>query len=398
MIYLDSASTTPIDKRVLDAMLPYLQDNFGNAGSIHSIGRQAANAIFTARKQVANLIGCEPEHIIFTSGGTEANNLAIRGTTPYLEKINKHHIISTEIEHDSVINTIDSVCNPLCHNNKNDIKSCFYSTLLKPNRNGTIPLNNLISAINSNTGLVSVMYVNNEIGSVNPIKEIAEICNKHNVILHTDCVQALGFQEINVNDINCDLLSLSAHKINAPKGIGALYVKDLDMLSPIINGGKSQEFGLRGGTENVAGIVGFGMACELIDKDTVAFRHEQIHNLKQQFEKGLVQSFKELNIDKLLHINSPENSKILNIRIDKVDGQTLVMLLDSNNIYVSSSSACRSHETKPSRVLTSIGLSEEEAKSSIRISFHDDLSKEDMCSAIKVISNCVFKLNQLNFS
>lgn len=390
IVYLDNAATTPISSEVLDAMMPYLKDNFGNAGTMYSLGRQAANAITKARRQVADLIGCDPRQVIFTSGGSEANSLVFEGLKPYLLAINKTHIITSKTEHDSVLKSVRSLCNSLSHNDKNNIKSDFGATFLAVDSNGVINTKDLENAITDHTGLVSVMYVNNETGAENPIKCIGEICKDRNILFHTDCVQAVGFQDINTKDIGCDFLSISAHKIGAPKGMGALYAKDPSKLLPIIHGGAAQEFGYRGGTENVAGIVGFGTACEILIRNYKADRHKIIE-LKTIFMDELKKQL--ANLKHILHINSAyDQSKILNIRFDNVDGQTLLLMLDSKEIYVSAGSACRSHESEPSHVLLAMGLSEDEARSSIRISFSHMLSKRDILTAAETMAQCVTTL------
>lgn len=382
MIYLDNASTTPIRPAVLEAMMPYLKEDYGNAGSIYELGRRAANAVAKARKQVADLIGTTPEHIIFTSSGSEANNLAIHGVVPYLREIGKTHIITSKVEHDSVLKAIQMIIT-------NRSEDAFRASFLSVDKSGIISADELAETVEQDTGLVSIMYVNNETGAVMPIGEIANECNKRGILLHTDCVQALGFQDINVEKIGCDLLSISAHKINAPKGVGALYVRDIDMLSPIISGGAGQEHGLRGGTENVAGIVGFGEACSLIQKETVRQRCENIEKLIEIFEQTLKSNLCMFHLDDIFHINSPRKSKMLNIRFDRIDGQTLLLLLDTKGVCLSSGSACRSHETKSSHVLRAAGLSEDEAKDSIRISFDPNMKLADVKTAAVRIAECV---------
>lgn len=392
MIYLDNAATTQIHPEVLDAMMPYLKEEYGNAGTMYGLGRRAANAVAEARQQVARLIGCEPNQIIFTSGGSEANSLVFAGLRPYLLANGKTHIITSAVEHDSVLKAVKSVCNPLCRNTKNVIKSDFGATFLGVNPNGEVLVGDLLDALTEQTGLVSVMYVNNETGAVNPVREIGELCRSKNILFHTDCVQAMGFQNINVKDIGCDFLSISSHKVNAPKGVGALYVKDTSVLTPLIHGGAAQEFGLRGGTENVAGIVGFGKACEILGRDLEANR-EKANDLRITFERALKENLSSLGLQHILHINSEsEYSKILNVRFGDVDGQTLLLMLDAHEICVSAGSACRSHETEPSHVLLAMGLSEDGARDSIRTSFSHMQGTSEVLQAAKVIAHCVATL------
>ena len=387
MSYFDSAATTPIHPDVLEAMMPYLKDDYGNAGSIHKKGRRAMSAISNAREQVASLIGCNAEQIIFTSGGSEANNIAIAGLKNYLLSTQKTHIIASRIEHDSVLRTIESLC-------KSNGGSPFEMSLLEVQRNGCVTISDFINTIKGRTGLVSVMHTNNEIGSINPVSDIGEICKLNGILFHTDCVQAIGTEKINVDDIGCDLMSISGHKINAPKGIGALFVRDMKLLNPIIYGGMSQEFGYRGGTENVPAIVGMGVACDLLRKNMESDT-KYISGLKAEFEKALIEYSERLCIKDKFHINSPPDSrKIVNIRFDGVDGQTLLLMLDGDGVYVSAGSACRSLESHPSHVLTAIGLSESDARSSIRISL-SKLNTEDEVrdAALNIMTNASILIN-----
>lgn len=392
MVYLDNAATTPIHPEVLNAMLPYLKEEYGNAGTMYGLGRRAANAVAEARQRVAKLIGCEPRQIIFTSGGSEANNLVFSGLRPYLLKNGKTHIITSAVEHDSVLKAVKSVCNPLCCNTQNVIKSDFGATFLGVNRDCEVSVQELTDSITEQTGLVSVMYVNNETGATNPIREIGEVCRQNGVLFHTDCVQAIGFYDIDVRELRCDFMSISSHKINAPKGVGALFVRDVSILSPMIHGGAEQEFGYRGGTENVAGIVGFGMACEILQRN-LASNRKHAEALRVMFEMKLVESLKEYGLQHILHINSPRcNNKILNVRFDSVDGQTLLLMLDAHNICVSAGSACRSHEAEPSHVLLAMGLGEDEARDSIRVSFSHIGTPSDVVHAAETTARCVAAL------
>ena len=383
MIYLDNAATTRIDHEVLDAMMPYLTTMYGNAGTIYKIGRDANMAVENARRQVADFIGCErPEQIIFTSGGTEANNLVIQGITDYMRSNGKNHIIASAIEHDSVLNAIKKVCT----------KESFDYTLAKPDSTGHIAPSELRYLIRDGfTGLVSVMYVNNETGSENDIIEIANVCNEKGVLFHTDCVQAAGCYPVNACEIGCDFLTISSHKIHGPKGVGALCVKDPSILQPLIVGGAFQEFGLRGGTENVAGIVGFGKACEIAGKHL----HDsdvRCSVLKQLFFSHLKDSLDFYGCGDIIHINGDpviKHGKTINMRFDGVDGETLLLMLDSKDVYVSAGSACTSHESKPSHVLTAMGITDEDARNSIRVSFSRLNTEEEVCDAAQIIASCV---------
>ena len=379
MIYLDNAATTQIAPEVLEAMMPYLTDEFGNAGSLYALGRRAAQAVAKARKQVADCIGAQPEQIIFTSGGTEANNLVFKGLASYLKSQNKTHLITTKVEHDSVLNTVKEM----------NIKHGFDVSYLDVNdiwQKPTGVATGLREAINKKTGLVSMMYVNNEIGTVNNIQEACELAHEYGVLFHTDCVQALGDIDIDVNQLGCDFLSISSHKIHGAKGVGALYVKNPTLLCPLITGGEDQEFGIRGGTENVASIVGFGKACEMI-KQNIQERRKRILSLKRLFFDTLCNALIEYGLEDLAcfynGVSPLRNGKILNLRFKDIDAQTLVLYLDTRGICVSAGSACRSHESKPSPVLLAIGLTPDEARSSVRFSFSHYLTDEQVFNAAK---------------
>lgn len=391
MIYLDNAATTCLAPEVLDAMMPYLKDEYGNPGSLYGLGRRAADAVAKARKQVADFIGANPEQIIFTSGGTEANNLAITGTKRYLEKNNKKHIITSSVEHESVLKAVKSVCNPLSCNDEMCTKDEFYSSFLGVDSYGRVSEYDFRHAVTSKTGLVSVMYANNEVGVLNQIQSIGNFCRRHNILLHTDCVQAAGTHVTNVDDLMCDFLSLSSHKIHGPKGVGALYVRDKKCLYPIINGGGSQEFGLRGGTENVAGIVGFGKACELASGNTIENAKTTTYYKKHFYEllKQRVAEFSSLDFMKVNGLDHCMSGKTLNIMLKGIDAETLVLLLDTNGVCVSAGSACQSHESKPSHVLTAMGLTDDEARSSVRISFSEFNEIYEIERAAKIFANCI---------
>lgn len=377
MIYLDNAATTKPDERVIAEMMPYLKSQYGNPGSVYSFGAKAREAVEKARSQVAEMIGAKPEQIIFTSGGTEANNIALRATTDCIKSKRKNQIVVSPIEHDSIINCAEYL-------NRNKIVKVRYPDV---SSNGVVSLSSVESCVNKKTGLVSVMYINNETGVENPVKDIGAFCRDKGILFHTDCVQAASHRQINVDEIQCDLLSLSSHKLYAPKGVGALYVRDKSILSPFIIGGSFQEFGIRSGTENVAGIVGFGKACELI---TGNIKEEALHTDKLRTALIVELSKRIRNI----HFNGTQNryGKILNIRIDGIDGETLVLMLDSLGVMVSAGSACRALESEPSRVLTAMGVSAEDARNSIRISFSKYNTFEDIKEASNLISKCVYAI------
>lgn len=398
MIYLDNASTTRIDPRVLDAMMPYLTDEYGNAGTLYGLGRKSAEAIAKARQQVADLIGAKPEQMIFTSGGSEANNMVFSGVKDYLLSVGKTHIVTTAIEHDSVLNAVKNLCKTqdivgdLC------IKPEFDVEYVSPCNNGCVLYQSVIDCIDATTGLVSVMHTNNETGLKNQrIEDIGRICREKGVLFHTDCVQAAGCYELNVDEMCCDFMSLSSHKIHGAKGVGALYVRDKSVLSPIIFGGNSQEFGLRGGTENAAGIVGFGAACEILrlnQKKDIKYIAELLHLLYDSIQKHLA----GYGFEHICHVNggtgASEHSKAINMRFDNVDGETLLLMLDARGVCVSAGSACRSHESEPSHVLLAMGIGAEDARNSIRFSLSRMNSKEEIQEAAKIIADCVCTLYQ----
>ena len=372
MIYLDNAATTKVSPEVMEAMSPYFSEFYGNPGSIHFAGRVAEEAVENARKYVAAPIGADPNNIIFTGGGSEANNLAIRGVAEYLKSIGKNHIITTQVEHHSVLECL-----------KQSFYDTFYVTYLPVRRDGSIDIELLEASICDRTGLVSVMTVNNETGNLYPIHEIGEICHQNNVLFHTDCVQGYCQTGIDVKRDFIDLLSASGHKIHAPKGVGFLYTSRKELLHPVIYGG-SQEYGLRGGTHNTPYIVGMGWAAQIAHKSYLSgdcVYGEMLSHVKQQILSEIPDA----------HINGTPfaNSKIVNIRFDGVDGETLLMVLDSMGIEVSAGSACSAHYAVPSHVLSAIGLTDDEARGSIRISVSKYTTFEEINEAIQAIVDTV---------
>lgn len=385
MIYLDNASTTKLAPEAFEAMIPYLIDEYGNAGSTYKFGRTAKIAIQKARAQVANLFNCSPDNVIFTSGGSESNNMVFQGLRHKLMEAGKKHLVVSAIEHDSVLKAAEMLT-----------KDGFYITYVAPDKDGHIKPRAIADAITEETGLVSVMYVNNETGAVNDIKEIGGICRQKCVLFHTDCVQAAGQYVIDVDDLCIDFASVSAHKIHGAKGVGCLYVKNHDIY-PMICGGSEQEYGIRGGTENVAGIVAFGAAAELSIEQ---MRTDMIHIsvIKQKFFTKLREALNEfgesgdsIRVNGLPFIDP---GKILNLQISNVDAGTLLLMLDSRGINISAGSACRSNEAKPSHVLTAMGLTADEARSSVRISFSRYNSKEESLLAAENMAYCVKLLRE----
>lgn len=363
MIYLDNAATTQVDPVVVEAMLPYLKQSFGNPGSTHLHGRVAKMAIDEAREKVALMINAEPEQIIFTSGGSEANNMVIK------QAVNKSFVACSAVEHDSILGAVKS--------------SVGY--IIDVDHNGLVTKEALINTLDKyDIGLVSIMYVNNETGAVNDVKALSKICRDRGILFHTDCVQATACKKIDVKELDVDFLSISSHKIHGCKGVGCLYVRDKSLISPLINGGGAQEFGLRGGTENVPGIVGFGEAC------LVRYTETDIdYNLmKDHFCLVLSNHLP----DDSFRVNCGsvnDHGKILSITFDGIDAQTLVMMLDTKDISISTGSACTSHETTPSHVLKAIGMSDEEANNTVRISFSKYTQYSEIEKAAKKIADWV---------
>lgn len=382
-IYFDNAATTRVSKEVFAAMTPYLTEEYGNAGAVYQLGRRAAQAVQKAREQTAALFGCSAEHIIFTSGGSESNNTVFAGLRDRLAADGKKHLVVSAIEHDSVLKAAQALT-----------KHGFTITYLYPESGGAIHPKRVEDAIQENTGLCSVMCANNETGVPNNIREIGEICKAHSVLFHTDCVQAAGQYPLSMDDGHVDFASVSSHKIHGPKGVGALYAKEKSFL-PIIYGGAGQEFGLRGGTENVAGIVGFGQACEDVVKNFQC-DIEKVLRIKQRFYTALLRNLSASGCDEaILHVNGllpNAYGKVLNLRIDGVDGETLLLMLDANGICASAGSACRSHESKPSHVLSAMGLTAEEARSSVRVSFSKYNTLDEADRAAEVFAACIASL------
>lgn len=364
-VYFDHAATTPVDKRVLDTFLPYYKDQFGNPDSTHQFGRNTKVAIEDAREKIAQIIGAEPSEIIFTSGGTESDNAIIKGV---VDATRKTEIITSPIEHHAVMFPAESLKRHGCR--------VIY---LKPDSNGVIHPEQVSEAITDNTALVSLMHVNNEIGSINPIRDIAAVCHEKGIPFHSDTVQSVGKLPVNVKELGVDAISLSGHKIYGPKGVGALYVKNGTPWIPIMQGG-SQERRRRGGTSNVAGIVGLAKAMELIVGEMDQHR-ALFENLRKLTLEGLKNRFQDRFI-----INSPLQGgvpHILNIGFKNLnnhglDGEMLLLNLDIEGICISNGSACTSGAMEPSHVLHGIGVEDSLANSSIRISFGKDNTEADV--------------------
>ena len=352
LLYFDNAATTPVKSEVLQEMLPYFSQNFGNASSMYSVGRRSKKALDIARTRVAKAIGCTEKEVYFTSCGSESDNLAIKGVA-YANREKGKHIITSKIEHPAVLNT----CKTL-------EKDGFEVTYLSVDENGFVDLQELKDSIKEDTILITIMFANNEIGTIQPIKEIAEIAKNANVIFHTDCVQAVGNVKINVEEMGIDLLSMSAHKFYGPKGVGALYVRSGIEFSKIQDGGH-QERDKRAGTENVAGIVGLGKAIELADCNLENY-NSKLLKLRNYFIREITTKYETVKINGDLKHRLPGN---INISFPGIDGEELLLKLDGYGICASAGSACSSGSSQPSHVLTAIGLDREHIGGSLRITF-----------------------------
>lgn len=379
MVYMDYNATTPCDERVLEEMQPYFSTEFGNPSSIYGLARNARKALETAREDVAKLLDCKPEEIFFTSGGTEADNWAITGTAFGMREKGKH-IITSSIEHHAVLNT----CKFL-------EKMGYEVTYLPVDRYGIVDIEALKKSIRKDTILVTIMAANNEIGTVQPIKEIAEIVKGKGVLFHTDAVQVAGKVHLSVKDMNVDMLSLSGHKFYGPKGVGALYVRKGVKLIPFLYGG-GQEKGKRAGTENVAGIVGLGKAAEIAISE-MAEEAEKIRKLRDELENGIKEKIPEIII------NGHTEKRLyntLNLCIKYIEGESILLNLDFEGICASSGSACTSGSLEPSHVLLAIGIPPEVAHSSIRFSLGKHNKREDVLKVLDVLPGIVEKLRKMS--
>ncbi len=366
--YFDHAATTAVKEEVLKEMLPYFSLEYGNASSLYSIGRKSKKAIDTARHQVAKAINCEPKEVYFTSCGSESDNLALKGVA-YANKNKGNHIITTKIEHPAIMQTCATL-----------EKQGYEVTYLNVDKDGLINLQELENSIKDTTILISIMFANNEIGTIQPIKEIGEIAKRHQIFFHTDAVQAIGNVRIDVDYLNIDLLSMSAHKFYGPKGVGALYVRKGIEFERIQDGGH-QEKNKRAGTENVAGIVGLGKAIELAYKNFDQY-NEKLTKLRDYYISQIEEKIPNAKLNGHRTKRLPGNT---NISFKGVDGQLLLLKLDENGICASSGSACTSGSLDPSHVLVAIGLPPEYAQGSLRVTIGDENTKEDVDYLIKLL-------------
>jgi cysteine desulfurase len=371
-IYMDHSATTPVAPEVLEAMLPYFSEKFGNASSLHGYGLEAKEALEDSREKVARLLGANTEEIIFTSGGTESDNLALKGIARR-SKEKGRHIITSSVEHPAILET--------CRNLQ---KEGFEVTYLPVTSEGLVDLSVLESAIRPDTILISVMHANNEIGTIQPLEEIGRIAAEKDIFLHTDAVQSVGKIAVDVIALGVDLLSLSAHKLYGPKGVGALYVRKGTRLESTVQGG-GHERGLRSGTENVAGIVGLARAAEL-SKEGMATEGQRLTELRDRLATLVLEKVKDAWINGSMKKRLPGN---LNFGFKYVEGESLLLFLDSKGIAVSTGSACSSHKLEPSHVLLSLGLKPEECHGSLRITMGMSNTLEEVDFVAECITEAV---------
>lgn len=377
MIYLDNAASTVIHNEVFQEMIPFLKEQYGNPSSIHHSGRIASRAIQKARKQIANLISANPEEILFTSGGTESNNIALFGIT----HTNKgKHIITSSIEHDAVLEP----CKKL-------EKEGFDVTYLPVTRDGLINPEDVKKSITKNTCLVSIMFANNEVGTVQPIAEITKLCSEKRILFHTDAIQAIGKLEINVKELRLDMLSISSHKINGPKGVGALYIKSGTKIEPYIFGG-GQENGLRSGTENVASVVGFGKACELAKEN---LRKNILHfkNLRDVLVSKVMKEIPYVSINGHPEKRIPNNAHFTFLG---VNGEDLIIKLDEEGIAASTGSACSVRTQKESHVLRAMGFLHEQIAGSLRLTVGSMNTISEIENTITILKRVVKELRNVS--
>jgi cysteine desulfurase len=381
-VYMDYAATTPVDKEVLNAMLPYFTKDFGNASSIHECGRNAFDAVEASRKKVADLLHASADEVIFTAGGTESDNLAVKGVA-YNNKDKREskgpHIITSAIEHPAVLETC-----------KHLEKQGFKVKYLPVDKYGLIKIDDLEQSISKDTFLITIMYANNEIGTVEPVGEIGKIAKEHGVLFHTDAVQAIGKELIDINKLNIDLLSISSHKIYGPKGVGALYIRKGVKIQPIIHGG-GHEKGLRSSTYNTPGIVGLGKACELaknrMEKDVA-----HLKNMRDKLIKGV------LKIEESYLNGHPEKRLANNahFRFTAIEGESLNLMLDDKGIAAATGSACSSTKLQASHVLLAIGLDPAQAHGSLRLTLGRISTTDDVLYVIDVIPEAVKSLRKMS--
>lgn len=378
-IYADNAATTGVSSEVLQKMLPFFKEEYGNASSLYDFGQQSHHAVEDARAKVAAAIGAQAREIYFTAGGSESDNWALKGYAARMAKKGKKHIISTAFEHHAVLHTLDS------------LKAAgFEVTLLPVYENGIVRIEDLKNAVREDTGLVSVMFANNEIGTIQPIAEIGKFCRENGIVFHTDAVQAVGNVPIDVKAMNIDMLSMSGHKFHGPKGVGALYVRNGILLNNLIDGG-AQERGKRAGTENTPGIVGMGEAIER----AVATMDERNKKMKV-IQDTLIENVLKIERSRLNGDRYKRLPGNVSFCFEGVEGESLLLYLDAEGICASSGSACTSGSLDPSHVLLAIGLKHEVAHGSLRLTFSDGNTVEDAERIIEVLPGIIDRLRKMS--
>ncbi|MBR2382576.1 MAG: cysteine desulfurase NifS [Anaerotignum sp.] len=377
--YFDNAATTPVREEVLQAILPYFREYYGNASSVYGIAKESKKALEKARAQVAAAIGAKPEEVYFTAGGSESDNLALRGVSEAYQK-KGNHIITTKIEHHAILHTAEYL-------EKHGVEV----TYLNVDEFGRISLEELEKAIRPETILISIMFANNEIGTIQPIAEIGAIAKKHGILFHTDAVQALGHVPIDVEKMNIDLLSMSGHKLGAPKGIGAIYIRKGVAVTPLIFGG-AQESKRRAGTENIPGIVGMGMAAELAVKEMEEMT-EKLTAMRDKLIRGILEQIPHSRLNGHPTERLPGNC---NISFEFIEGESLLLLLDALGIAASSGSACTSGSLDPSHVLMAIGLPHEVAHGSLRLTMDRDNTEEEIDFILEKLPAIVQRLRDMS--
>ncbi|MDG3547451.1 cysteine desulfurase NifS [Methanobacterium formicicum] len=379
MSYMDHSATSPVNPEVLKEMLPYFTESFGNASTLYALGREARTAMEKAREQVASLIGAQPEEVYFTSGGTESDNIAIKGTASKL-KNKGNHIITSDIEHPAV----EETCKYL-------EKNGYQVTYLPVGEEGIVKVSDVEAAITPETILITVMHANNEIGTIQPIKEIGALAREKGIYFHTDAVQSVGKIPVNVGDMNVDMLSISAHKLYGPKGIGALYIRKGVRIDPLLHGG-GHERGMRPGTENIPGIVGLGKACQIAE-DNLEKNMEYVSSLRDRLIQGVLGNIEQSYLNGHPTKRLPNNA---NFRFTGIEGESLVLQLDAKEINASTGSACSSKKLEPSHVLMAIGLKEVDAHGSLRISLGTENTPQDIDYTIDAIDEVVERLRSMS--
>lgn len=378
-VYFDHAATTPCDKRVVDAMIPYFTNEFGNADSQHFYGRETAKGIADARQIIADIINCKPNELYFTASGTEADNWAIKGTA--LARKNKgNHVIISAIEHHAILTSAEWLEN---HG--------FRVTLLPPDSTGIINVSELEKAIDDQTILVSVMYVNNEVGTIQPVKELAKVAHDHGAIFHTDCVQAMPYLKIDVKELGADMITMSGHKFYGPKGVGALYIRNGLKIDKLVSGG-GQERAQRGGTSNTPAIVGMAKALQIAEAD-MEQNNSHIAKLRDHFVERVLAEIPYVRFNGNFQHRVPS---IANFSFEFVEGEGILMLMDFAGIAVSSGSACSSGSLDPSHVLLAMGVPIEVSHGSIRFSFGKDNTMEEVDYAVDKLKETIERLRQMS--